>query len=313
MTADRNEYAGDLDAGELGTGEPEGDELATFKDDAAEFGVPWDGAPPVARATMTTADGDVSFLRWGTEQPKTVLLHGVALNAHTWDTFALAARRPLLAFDLPGHGSSAWRDDARYDAVTIAPAVAEVIDKEAPGTTTVVGQSLGGLTAIALSALRPGLVQRLVLIDVSPGIRGANQVRSFLSGPEVFSSREEIVERARAYGFGHSRESVARGVLHNTRVQEDGSVVWKHHVGNLGGGPTFAFDPSALWPPLESFAGHVLLVRGERGFLSPEDADELRRRVPQAEVVNVAAGHNVQEDEPVLLAEIVNRFLAGTR
>jgi pimeloyl-ACP methyl ester carboxylesterase len=57
----------------------------------------------------------------------------------------------------------------------------------------------------------------------------------------------------------------------------------------------------------------VLLVRGERGFLSPEDADELRRRVPQAEVVNVAAGHNVQEDEPVLLAEIVNRFLAGTR
>ncbi len=57
----------------------------------------------------------------------------------------------------------------------------------------------------------------------------------------------------------------------------------------------------------------MLLVRGERGFLSPEDADELRRRVPRAEVVDVAAGHNVQEDDPVLLAEIVNRFLAGNR
>ena len=57
----------------------------------------------------------------------------------------------------------------------------------------------------------------------------------------------------------------------------------------------------------------VLVVRAERGFLSTEDADELRQRVPHAQVVDVAAGHNVQEDEPVLLAEIVNRFLAGTR
>jgi len=241
-----------------------------------------------------------------------VLLHGVALNAHTWDTFALAARRPLLALDLPGHGSSAWRDDARYDPVTIAPAVAEVIDQAAPGATTVVGQSLGGLTAIAVSALRPGLVERLVLVDVSPGIRGANQVRSFLAGPEIFSSREEIVERARAYGFGHSRESVARGVAHNTRVREDGSVVWKHHVGNLGGGQTFAFDLSVLWAPLEAFTGPVLLVRGERGFLSPEVVDEFRQRVPHAGVVDVAAGHNIQEDAPVELAEIVTQFLAGT-
>ena len=298
MTADSNDDA---------------DELTTLKDDAAEFGLPWDGPPPVARGTVTTTDGDVSFLRWGAEDPETVLLHGVALNAHTWDTFALAARRPLLALDLPGHGSSAWRDDARYDAATIAPAVAEVIDKQAPGATSLVGQSLGGLTAIAVSALRPGRLERIVLVVVSPGIRGANQVRSFLAGPEVFSSREEIVERARAYGFGHSRESVERGVWHNTRVREDGSVVWKHHVGNLGGGPTFAVDFAALWPALESFPGPVLVVRAERGFLSTEDADELRQRVPHAQVVDVAAGHNVQEDEPVLLAEIVNRFLAGTR
>jgi pimeloyl-ACP methyl ester carboxylesterase len=275
------------------------DELASLKYDAAEFGLPWEGPPIVARGTATTAEGDVSFLRWGTAAPEIVLLHGVALNAHTWDTFALAARRPLLALDLPGHGSSAWRDDARYDAATIAPAVAEAIDQQAPGI-------------VAVSGLRPGRVERLVLIDVSPGIRGANQVRSFLSGPEVFSSREEIVERARAYGFGHSRASVARGVEHNTRIREDGSVVWKHHVGNLGGGPTFAVDLSTLWPPLESFAGPVLLVRGERGFLSAEDTDELRRRVPQIRVVEVAAGHNVQEDAPVALAQIVTEFLAST-
>jgi pimeloyl-ACP methyl ester carboxylesterase len=40
-----------------------------------------------------------------------VLLHGGGLNAHTWDVFALAAKRPLLAVDLPGHGEPVWRED----------------------------------------------------------------------------------------------------------------------------------------------------------------------------------------------------------
>lgn len=102
------------------------------------------------------------------------------------------------------------------------------------------------------------------------------------------------------------------GASGTTRGAEDGSVIWRHHVGNMEGGPTFAADFSTLWPALESFAGPVLLVRGERGFLSTPNVDELRRRVPGAQVVEVQSGHNVQEEQPVLLAEVVSRFLDGT-
>jgi len=289
-----------------------GDEFSALKAEADEFGITWDGSPAVARGQVATTDGEVSFIRWGTAQPDIVLLHGLALNAHTWDAFALAAKRPLLALDLPGHGSSAWRADGDYSATAVAPAVAEVVDQVTQGPVTLVGQSLGGLTSLAVGALRPDRVARLVLVDVSPGMSGGNQVRSFLAGPEVFSSRDEIVQRARSFGFGHSRESVARGVWHNTVVREDGSVVWKHHVGNSGGGLRLGGDFSALWAPLENFPGPVLLVRGERGFLSPENVSELRRRVPSAQVVEVPSGHNVQEDSPVVLAEVVNRFVSTT-
>ena len=48
------------------------------------------------------------------------------------------------------------------------------------------------------------------------------------------------------------------------------------------------------------------LARGSR-----EGAEELRRRVPTAQVVEVPTGHNVQEQAPVLLAEIVTAFLDG--
>jgi pimeloyl-ACP methyl ester carboxylesterase len=289
------------------------DEFALLPADAAEFGLPWQGTPSVTRVTTATSDGAVSLLRWGTVPPDLVLLHGGALNAHTWDVFALAARRPLLAIDLPGHGESAWRDDGRYGPEDIAPAVAEVIGRQASTPVTVVGQSLGGLTAIALAAARPDLVARLVLVDVLPTIGNADQVRSFLAGPEVFSSRAEIVARARAFGLGRSDESVARGVWHNTRVRADGSVVWKHHLGNLGGqGQPIPFDFSSLWPFLQAFPGPVLVVRGERGFLPASAVDELRSRVPGAQVREVPTGHNVQEDDPVLLAGIVDRFLADT-
>lgn len=295
------------------------DEFALLPADAAEFGLPWRGIPAISRVTVLGGGRLVSSLRWGTRPPDVVLLHGAALNAHTWDVFALAARRPLLALDLPGHGESAWRDDGRYGPQDIAPAVADVIDQQAKAPVTIVGQSLGGLTAIALAAARPDLVARLVLVDVLPAVgsagqHGADQVRSFLAGPAVFSSRAEIVTRARAFGFGRSEAAVARGVWHNTRVRPDGSVVWKHHLGNLGGldGPSqpVPLDFSGLWPALEAFPGPVLLVRGERGFLPASAAGELRSRVPGAQVRAVPTGHNVQEDDPVLLAGIVNGFLA---
>ena len=47
--------------------------------------------------------------------------------------------------------------------------------------------------------------------------------------------------------------------------------------------------------------------RGDRGFVTPADADEFRRRVPAASVIDVASGHNVQEEQPVALARLVAR------
>ena len=91
------------------------------------------------------------------------------MNAHTWDTVALALDRPIVAFDLPGHGQSSWREDSTYSPETLAAAVAQGIEQLAPDATGVVGMSLGGMTAMVLAAERPDLVPRLVLIDITPG------------------------------------------------------------------------------------------------------------------------------------------------
>ncbi|MBL7498632.1 alpha/beta hydrolase [Frankia sp. CNm7] len=287
-------------------------EFDFLAEEAAEVGASPE-LPPVRRVEVPAPDGALSALLWGAA-PELTLLHGGGLNAHTWDATILALGRPALALDLPGHGDSAWRDDFDYSPRRNARAAAEVLDAVAPGTPqTVVGQSLGAHTAIALAETRPDLVGRLVLVDASPGQRleDAAQVTDFLAGPQVFGSREEIVEKALAAGIGSSHRALTRGVALNTRVRDDGTVVFKHHFASPPPDAGFTIDFRDLWPALETSAVPVLLVRGTYGFLSPEVVDEFRARVPRAEILEIESGHNVQEQQPAALAAAISRFLAG--
>jgi len=286
-------------------------ELALLEEDSIEAGIGWYGAPCVRRVRIETHDGAVSALVWGEGPPEVVLLHGAALNAHTWDTVSLALRRPLVALDLPGHGESAWRPDGYYDATSIGPAVLAAVRALTSSPVTLVGQSLGGLTAIEVTKLGPEVASGLVLVDVSPGLRAGRSVsvRSFLQGPQVFESRAAIVERAAAFGYGRTTAALERGVWHNTARRDDGSVVWKHHLGQLPAGTPRETSIAELWGPLEAFEGEVLLVWAEGGFLGEEEAEELTQRVRHAAAACVPGGHNVQESEPLRLAALIRGFL----
>jgi len=92
-------------------------------------------------------------------------------NAHTWDSVALALACRLVAIDLPGHGHSGWRPDRNCPPIPNPQTLAHVMDEMELQAVTFVGMSLGGLTGIALASKRPDLVRRLMLIDVTPGVR----------------------------------------------------------------------------------------------------------------------------------------------
>src|SRR5688500_2258454 len=109
------------------------DELGLFHENAAEFGLPYDGPPAVPRQSVAVAPGrNLSALVWGEAAPELVLLHGGAQNAHTWDTVAMALGRPLVAIDLPGHGHSDAPADGSLRVHRNATDVAEVVRQLAP-------------------------------------------------------------------------------------------------------------------------------------------------------------------------------------
>jgi pimeloyl-ACP methyl ester carboxylesterase len=285
------------------------DEFQHLPEEAAELGVPAP-LPAVERIAADVPGGRVSALRWG-RRPGTILLHGAGLNAHTWDGTLLALGRSALAVDLPGHGASSWRDDFDYRPATNARAVAALLDEVGDGRPQlVVGQSLGGLTGVALAEERPDLVRALVLVDISPGLRlgDARQVSEFLAGPQVFPSRAVIVDKAVAAGIGSDRRRLERGVALNTRIRADGSVVWTHHLAYPPVDAPALPDIATPWAGVTGTAVPVLLVRARNGYLPDAVLAEFRERVPRAAVVELPTGHNVQEQDPAGLAAAIAAF-----
>ena len=294
------------------------DEFSLFPENAAEAGLPWDGPPTVARVDTDVDDRNVSALVWGREPAELVLVHGGGQNAHTWDTVALALRRPLVAIDLPGHGRSAWREDHDYSPGTNAATIAPLIEKLAPSARVVCGMSLGGMTVTALAARRPDLVRRLVVVDVTPGVTGgkAAAITTFLRSRDRFESFDDILSYTMEHNPTRSESSLRRGVMHNARPLEDGSWVWRHDLAGHAGEPDadtarMAERFAVLWEDVSAVKAPFLLVQGA---LSPvvddDDIAELKRRQPDARVEVVdGAGHSIQGDRPVELAAILEAEL----
>jgi len=291
------------------------DEFELLRQNADEAGLDWSGPPPVRRETVSLTSGQkVSCLVWGNEPPALALLHGGAQNAHTWDTVALALKRPLIALDLPGHGRSDWRADRDYWPVSSAEAVAEVLAAIAPACRTVVGMSLGGLTAIRLAAQYPDRFDRLVVVDVTPGVdqHKSAPIAEFVQGPESFASFDELLERTMRYNPTRSETSMRRGLLHNARALEDGRWAWRYdRLRPPAGELRFAH----LWDDVSRLRADTMLMLGAlSAVVVQDDVDEFRRRKPDVDVRVVAgAGHSIQGDRPVELARLIEEFVAPSQ
>ena len=102
--------------------------------------------------------------------PSLVLLHGLDETHEAWNGLApLSDRFTLLSYDLPGHGDS-FAPATGFAIEDLSDQLAALLDREGIERTHVAGSSLGGMIAQHFAAAWPGRVDRLVLIDTTPGM-----------------------------------------------------------------------------------------------------------------------------------------------
>ncbi|OMC16142.1 MULTISPECIES: alpha/beta fold hydrolase [unclassified Mycobacterium] len=284
-------------------------EFALLSENAEQAGV--SGPLPQVRRIDS---GPISALQWGDSPSRIVFLHGGGQNAHTWDTVIVGVGEPALAVDLPGHGHSAWREDGDYspqhNAETLVPALREL----APTVDLVVGMSLGGLTGIRLAAVAPELVPELVLIDVTPSAlqRHAELTKeqqgtvALMHGEREFPSFQAMLDLTIAAAPHREVTALRRGVFHNSRRLDNGNWTWRYDA--IRTFPDFA----GLWDDVDALSAPITLVRGgSSGFVTDDDAAELRRRAKHFRTAHVVenSGHSVQSDQPRALIDLVRGVL----
>jgi pimeloyl-ACP methyl ester carboxylesterase len=258
-----------------------------------------------------------------------VFLHGLFGQGKNWTSIAnaLADSYRVLLVDLPNHGRSPWTEHVSYPEV--ASAVGELIDARrtengSSAPVAVVGHSMGGKVAMALALLRPALVERLCVVDVSP-VRYStlSSFAEFLRGMRQLDL-DQLPDRAAADQAltPYVPDAKVRGfLLQNLRRQpisptESGSsgVAWRwqlnvelldDQLGELGDWPTELSGP---------YLGPTLWVAGGNSrYVLPEYTPTMRQLFPRVQLVTVKkSGHWVHSDQPDVFLAILRRFLRNS-
>ncbi|MDT9682131.1 alpha/beta hydrolase [Streptomyces sp. TRM76323] len=283
------------------------------------------------RIDLTGADG-VRLAAWefadppkgpggdGTEYAGGVLfLHGLMGRAAHWADTArwLSGRYRAVALDQRGHGHSGKPAAGPYTREAYVADAVAAIEQLGLAPATLVGHSMGALTAWQLAAERPDLVNALVIGDMRASALGAASQREweewFRSWPVPFATLADVRK-----WFGEDdprieRPNPARGAFF-AEVMRDSPDGWRpsfspHQM--LAARSTWVHD--AHWDTLARVRCPTLVVRGIDGELGRAEAQEMVRVLPRGQYAEVPdAGHYLHYDQPETWRETLWTFLAAT-
>ncbi|MFI6852662.1 alpha/beta fold hydrolase [Streptomyces sp. NPDC050416] len=259
-------------------------------------------------ATLTTPDGTHLAHRDhhapGDPAATFLLLHGLAGHQGEWDTLAAqlqADGHRVVTYDARGHGASTRTPVTTTRAAHVQDAVTLIGELDlAP--VTLVGQSLGGHTAMLLAASHPHLVKSLILIEAGPAGPSPDvpaQIATWLaSWPTPFKSLDE----AEAF-LGH--EAWARGL----EKREDG---WYPRWDRTTIINTVAeLATTAYWPEWSRITCPTLLIQGEHGTMRPDEPAQMLTHRPHTHHIRIPdAAHDVHLDQPGRLYEAIRTFIS---
>lgn len=245
---------------------------------------------------------------------RVVFLHGLFGQGRNFTQAAKALQpefRSLLV-DLPNHGRSAWTETLTYEEMADAVAAELRAGFAADGPVHVVGHSMGGKTAMVLALRHPDLVDRLVVVDISPARSGGSDEFAHLL--DSLAGLDLAAVERRSDADDALREPIpddrVRGfLLQNLRSTESG-FAWRANLDllrrelpTIGGFPETdaVFDRPTLW------------LAGERSpYVRPEHEDEMRALFPRTVLVTVkGAGHWLHADHPQAFVDALRTFLGA--
>ncbi len=283
---------------------------------------------------FTTVNGlRFHYVKWSSEsgpfgRPPILLIHSGLASGHCWDLVApllAEAGFEAIAPDLRGRGRSD-RPPSGYDLRSIAEDLAGFIKAVYPnGQVPVVGHSYGGYAALALGAIYPALLSKLILVD--GGIWSAEDEtwEQFSQGLAAmtweYPSLSAYLDAQREGADLFWSPEVARALATTVQTLPDGSVrecmtpaAWEETLQSM-----WRYRPQSLYPHITC---PTLVVVTELPNSFPKELRNQKLEMNERFLPEAMAGlkwcrvqvmeqthHEVPFHKPLELANLITSFL----
>lgn len=255
-------------------------------------------------------------LDWGNEGGHPiVLVHGSRLHAQVWNDFSrgFRDRYHVMALDQRGHGESGWGAQDQYQIEDFYGDLRAVVEARGLTRFTLIGHSLGGRVSMMYAHRHHEELERLILVDITPGRPSAQSGTDTARASETRTQGDfDSPETASAYlarlMSRAPRQLVEESVRHGLRQTDSGRYTWKYDPAILRRRPA-ALD---LWSMVKAIPTPTLLQYGaESDVVTPELAARMAATMPRCTVERIeGAGHGLFTDQPEAFAKSVERFLS---
>ena len=266
---------------------------------------------------------------WGPDDaPPVFFLHGWMDSSPTFQFVVDALSRTwhVIAPDWRGHGESEWQNRPYWYPDYYADLDCLLAHYSPKDPARIVGHSMGANIGANYAGVRPQRVARLVLLDFlglkppadedAPGLLGA-WLRAVDEGPpsSIYPDCEALAARLMALNPRLTKERAAFLSRHTSRANANGTVQIACDPWHRAPSPLVYHieDSLACWQRIEI---PVLLMIAEHGFVIArfgKDPQELKRRLSSFRKLNTEtipdSGHNMQHDQPELVAGAIERGL----
>ncbi|XP_001863078.2 protein ABHD11 [Culex quinquefasciatus] len=256
--------------------------------------------------------------------PPVLVLHGLFGSKANWNSLSKAFHqktkpiRKIYSIDARNHGDSPHSDVHSYEHM-VADLVA-LYEKLGIDKASVIGHSMGGRAMMLLALKYPQLIDRAVIVDISPttglGTSNTNIPLFLQSMKQIQIAPEETIHQARKTADTQLAKIIAEKPLRDflitnlVKSDEDASFRWRINLDAL---ETNFNSGVAQFPDVNGlrFDGPTLFIAGGRSdYIKPSDIPVIKKLFPQAEVKVVeGAGHWVHSEKSAEFAKLVLDFL----